>query len=689
MNVEQQHTKALQAQFENDNANEKRLEEITDQIKHSIIHQYNWEELLHPMPVLIQSIAACFAAARCDMTHGYGPNQPVGNKEQLASNLDRCGELGDRAMMLFHENMPGVRHGTMNFDFMAEDVVRFMEDPELAGRMLKSRVDELKKYIDGAYSNIKEIDEALERWLNHTMAFHAGCLQMQSRMKNEEWDTAMDQLRFSPQANTSDAQRNATEKFGKQVGSAFAAFKNAAEICPPGNDILGQQVVRELADFVSTSFGQLLESYSQNLLPDRRGAPTEYVRKRQLLYTDPAYAEVKRNIVYFELINAVVNGGDMRSPESLSFAKQMLSEAKNSFQYPATREEPSQQLLSALDNAINIANLLGPGGVYTGINVYSLQLSYKATYLSVQKLAAIGRALPGSGVGGGPVMGTSQDLRSIISRTDAKSVQAQAVLESAKCRLATKQKYLFQSHELYSETHDKIGEQLSRITEVIAELGELAQNNKMSLEEIKTILIRSAELIAHIKGQVMALCRFFKAAVAAIHAMTTYMVNPFLEMADTRSGEGKRLGNYSLGDLKRTVASQAAITLRAYVSVFNDFSRQWSDICHDPIMNRLGKTQQHRSKFPFNEIASEIDQLQGWSKMTRGRMATMSYQWRKDVLEKIGERDDKAKLDNRDLALKPETLQAVDAGMRELEGVAKDVITMRFYNSPLNQFGLN
>lgn len=85
MNVEQQLTKALQAQFENDNANDKRLEEITEQIKHSIIHQHNWEEFLHPMPVLIQSIAACFAAARCDMTHGYGPNQPVGKFDSLTS----------------------------------------------------------------------------------------------------------------------------------------------------------------------------------------------------------------------------------------------------------------------------------------------------------------------------------------------------------------------------------------------------------------------------------------------------------------------------------------------------------------------------------------------------------------------------------------------------------------------------
>lgn len=83
MNTEQQLSQALQAQFENDNANESRLEEITDQIKHSIIHQYTWEEFLHPMPVLIQSIAACFAAARCDMAHGYRPDQPVGKFENL------------------------------------------------------------------------------------------------------------------------------------------------------------------------------------------------------------------------------------------------------------------------------------------------------------------------------------------------------------------------------------------------------------------------------------------------------------------------------------------------------------------------------------------------------------------------------------------------------------------------------
>lgn len=139
------------------------------------------------------------------------------------------------------------------------------------------------------------------------------------------------------------------------LGKTPAKFSLSWTNCFDRNDILGQQVVRELADFGSTSFGQLLESYSQSLLPDRRGAPTEYVRRRQLLYTDPAYAAVKRNIVYFELINAVVNGGDMQSPESLSFAKQMLSEAKNSFQYLATREEPSQQLLSALDNAINVS----------------------------------------------------------------------------------------------------------------------------------------------------------------------------------------------------------------------------------------------------------------------------------------------------------------------------------------------
>lgn len=100
--------------------------------------------------------------------------------------------------------------------------------------MLRPRVNDLKKYADTAYSNAKEIDEALERWLNHTTAFYAGCLQMQSRMNSEEWASAMDQFRFNPQVNTSGVQRDAAERFRKQVDSAFAAFKRAAEICPHG-----------------------------------------------------------------------------------------------------------------------------------------------------------------------------------------------------------------------------------------------------------------------------------------------------------------------------------------------------------------------------------------------------------------------------------------------------------------------
>lgn len=52
----------------------------------------------------------------------------------------------------------------------------------------------------------------------------------------------------------------------------------------------------------------------------------------------------------------------------------------------------------------------------------------------------------------------------------------------------------------------------------------------------------------------MMLCRFFKALVVAIDAMTTYIIKSFLETAKTRGGEGTRVGNYSLSDLKRTVS---------------------------------------------------------------------------------------------------------------------------------------
>ncbi len=87
--------------------------------------------------------------------------------------------------------------------------------------------------------------------------------------------------------------------------------------------------------------------------------------------TDPAYAEIKTDIPYFSLINAVLTKGqdggvnwDMASGtdaggsgKSIYVALAMLKDAQGRFQQLATSDEPSSTLKSAFDTAITVCRI--------------------------------------------------------------------------------------------------------------------------------------------------------------------------------------------------------------------------------------------------------------------------------------------------------------------------------------------
>jgi hypothetical protein len=75
-------------------------------------------------------------------------------------------------------------------------------------------------------------------------------------------------------------------------------------------------------------------------------------------------------------------------------------------------------------------------------------------------------------------------------------------------------------------------------------------------EEIKKILIQCIELMVQLKQQIMNLCQFFSAVSGAIEAVTKYTVTPFIDQvsAAVAGDEGKKVGNYTLTDLTRTVS---------------------------------------------------------------------------------------------------------------------------------------
>ena len=148
----------------------------------------------------------------------------------------------------------------------------------------------------------------------------------------------------------------------------------------------------------------------------------------------------------------------------------------------------------------------------------------------------------------------TEDPAVTVSKTNAKSAQAQAELDAAKNRLATTQQHLMATQELYQQASQSLIDQQGKLGEIQADVTRLGQT-KVGLEEIKAILIQCIELMVQLKQQIMNLCQFFAAVSGAIEAVTKYTVTPFIDqITDAVAGEeGKKMGNYTLTDLTRTV----------------------------------------------------------------------------------------------------------------------------------------
>ena len=167
-------------------------------------------------------------------------------------------------------------------------------------------------------------------------------------------------------------------------------------------DLLGQQVVGQLADCATTALNAVIPALVDNLNPiakakaaasmagnlihgDETKAPNDTpavdgnasapavskpanspVSTRPKDADDPAYSQVARDLPFYELINGIFKGDDGgvdwdkakgepgKANQSIAFAAKMLQLSKTSFASQATSSEPSKTYSQALASASGV-----------------------------------------------------------------------------------------------------------------------------------------------------------------------------------------------------------------------------------------------------------------------------------------------------------------------------------------------
>ncbi|GAB1312821.1 hypothetical protein MFIFM68171_03031 [Madurella fahalii] len=215
----------------------------------------------------------------------------------------------------------------------------------------------------------------------------------------------------------------------------------------------------------------------------------------------------------------------------------------------------------------------------------------------------------------------TEDPSVTISKTNVKTAQAQAVLEAAKNRMATTQVNLKATQELYLQSSQQLLDQQTKLAEIRGEVTRLSQT-QLGLEEIKKVPIECIKLIVQLKQQIMNLCRFFAALNSSIEAVAKYTAASFIEQIKGGDG-GKRVGNYTLTDLTRTLIYRNVITIRAYFGVFGDIATMWMRLSNDNVMTGLSiGDDMVLNRGNMNALQAKAAKLQQWS---TGAQETVRY----------------------------------------------------------------
>ncbi|RSL45987.1 hypothetical protein CEP53_010517 [Fusarium sp. AF-6] len=662
---------ALLARREDPSAAVKRMLQET---KNSLLFQYRWEDLLLSTPVALNCIGACIVAAAspdADATfesprNGFKYLDGHGGNYRLKANLVKCTDLGRFAFIEAEMNMNKIHMLAERFYETVNDVMRCLSSPQDARRMLRVQLDTLHRSSVDCYESARAIDQKLEAWLYHTCELYLACIATQGSNEDQqsvnEIQRAVTKASIDYQKQNGDEAKAATRNLEKSPEAAIEVDKKASDDFPTGWDILGQQIVEQLADSLTTALNQTIPALVSNLSPVSKSSAFTDMAKgiignrnaaldngvaptgQRATNADPAYNQVGRDLIYWDLINAVFIGtdsgidwdkakGEAGKPSPTAFAAKMLGNSQQSFASLATSAEPSQQYRAALETVCKITT-----GIVAELDkapskdsalVQGWQKDFLSAYAKAIELNTTAKSLPGAATYGSVVQARGVDPNTQTAQIHAKTTQAQAVLESAKNRLNTASAALTATQETYRKSTTLVSEQQNKLNEVNASLERL-KSSSLKIDAIKSILLQCITLALKLKNEITNLVRFFKAIAVIVQFVAEKHINPYVEtikVMTSGSGESYKIGPYTLMDLQRSLCFNSIITIRSYFSVFGDIASMWNQVSQMSIFPGLRMVDEISSLDPTGDssmIRRRANELQAWSNRASEEVSIMA-----------------------------------------------------------------
>ncbi|KAH1326432.1 hypothetical protein KXX47_009398 [Aspergillus fumigatus] len=740
---------ALEVQHKRDNRPGITRKAVAE-IKSSAIFQVNWEDLLKSAPISINALGAALVASSSETATTIEFTPPKGGFKflqftSLRANLVDCSNRGRLAFLDAEDGMLRINNiSHIIYDKVAE-IIQIIGSPDPADvqKMLVPQLRSVKKAADECHTRALQMDKKFEEWLWFAADLHSNCVQEQSsneeRLLATKVNMSVAQRQFDSEKNTVEEAKKISEKLGKQLDVTSEAYKKASDSFPSGWDILGQQIVGELADTLTTALGQAITAYTSNVNPVARAekgvemfedvvnggknapkngeappppppAPPKPKSPLPQYSDDPAYVQVKPAMVYLTVLNALLTSGKdggvnwesaVDSPDkpdkTASFTSKMLKYTLERFEESATENPPSQKLLEVLQTATEVANAVteeaaklkdiskDPPKADSQL-VKGWQEKFHPKYLQALRLAATAKTIPGVSSGGAPLMATTEDPAVQIAKTNAKSAQAQAVLDAAKDRLHTTQQTFLSTQKIYQEASSTLIEQENKLTAIQAEL-QRQTKLEASLTEIKSVLRQCISLVMVVKDNIMQLCRFFRAISSTIDVVVEHTVNDFIETISSGASD-VQMSNFTLSVLQKSMIYKYAVILRAYFETFGDIATMWKELSEENIIPGLKMIDGLSVELTKDQMATKVAELSSWSQNASANIVSIASAKRKEIEGGMEERVEDIAQSTQSLPPSPPAKKAIEEAAKEVTTTATTAVKENAQNNPLSRFEL-
>ncbi|EXA35393.1 hypothetical protein FOVG_13484 [Fusarium oxysporum f. sp. pisi HDV247] len=441
-----------------------------------------------------------------------------------------------------------------------ENVLETLSDPEGARRLVGREMESWNYASLDCLNSSKEIDSKFRDWINHACELHRACVaaeptsEDQQVLKDIELAVAGASIDYQQQIST-----NQLENPWKQ------RMRHSKEL------LMGSQgVVEKLADSLATALNQAMPTPSASKPKDA---------------DDPAYSQVVRDLIYWELLSTAFVGTTDgiawdRAGQTVTFAAKMLAHSQKPFGAHASGSEPSQPYKSALDSVCKTANEImteveqsGKSMGYTAPSkdseaVKSWQRDFLSNYTMVITLNATAKSFLGSIANGSTVPSQRGNMDIETVQVHAKTAQAQAVVESAKTRLHAASEALAATRETNQNSTGILVEQQERLNHINAKIESL-KNSAPEMNAIMGILVQAIATMLKIKTEIVNLVRFFNAISVAVRFVMEKYVNAYVDTIKA-GNDGDKIGPYFM-----LCIFNSTTIIRSYFSTFAGYASMW------------------------------------------------------------------------------------------------------------------